>query len=504
MSAPEHNGKVYIETVGCQMNMLDSELVVAELRKQGFSLTNDVKDADTILFNTCSVRDHAEHKIYSQLGRLKFSKRARPNQVIGVMGCMAQKDQELIFNRAPHVDLVVGTGQLKEIPRLIDEARSDRGRRMAVSLDRKEGSRTEVASSFESYDPARDPTMRPTPFQAFVRIMIGCDKFCTYCVVPMTRGPEQSRPPREIAHEVKLLAQQGVKEITLLGQTVNSYKVTQDGKLFRLSDLLELIHDTDGILRIKFVTNYPRDMTDDLLQAVRDMPKVAQYLHVPAQSGCDEILKRMKRGYTVSEYREMHARIREALPTAAVSSDFIVGMCGETDESYQKSLDLIRECRFKNSFIFKYSPRPGTKAIDLWADDVPEKVKRHRNNEMLDLQNRISEEDNANLIGSTFEVLVEGISKSARKAQAAEGLDDSFVPQSSVAEPAVGPTQLVGRTRCDRIVVFDGNPRLAGSLAEISIHDCTATTLMGNIVTHEPEHRSYVLPVVVSAHQHQS
>lgn len=268
MTAPEHNGKLYIETVGCQMNMLDSELVVAELRQQGFSLTDDVKDADTILFNTCSVRDHAEHKIYSQLGRLKFSKRARPNQVIGVLGCMAQKDQELIFNRAPHVDLVVGTGQLKEIPRLIDEARTERGRRMAVSLDRKEGSRTEVASSFESYDPSRDPTMRPTPFQAFVRIMIGCDKFCTYCVVPMTRGPEQSRPPREIAHEVKLLAQQGVKEVTLLGQTVNSYKVTQDGKLFRLSDLLELIHDTDGILRIKFVTNYPRDMSDDLLQAV--------------------------------------------------------------------------------------------------------------------------------------------------------------------------------------------------------------------------------------------
>lgn len=207
-------------------------------------------------------------------------------------------------------------------------------------------------------------------------------------------------------------------------------------------------------------------MSDDLLQAVRDLPKVAQYLHVPAQSGCDEILKRMKRGYTVSEYREMHERIRDALPTAAVSSDFIVGMCGETDESYQKSLDLIRECRFKNSFIFKYSPRPGTKAIDLWQDDVPEEVKRHRNHEMLDLQNRISEEDNANLIGSTFEVLVEGISKSARKAQANEGAGDAFVPQSPEVEPVTGPTQLVGRTRCDRIVVFDGNPRLAGNLAK--------------------------------------
>ena len=496
----DHNGKLYIETVGCQMNMLDSELVVAELRQQGFSLTNDVKEADTILFNTCSVRDHAEHKIYSQLGRLKFSKRARPNQVIGVMGCMAQKDQELIFNRAPHVDLVVGTGQLKEIPRLIDEARHQRGRRMAVSLDRKEGSRAEVAGSFESYDPARDPTMRPSPYQAFVRIMIGCDKFCTYCVVPMTRGPEQSRPPREIAHEVKLLAGQGVKEVTLLGQTVNSYKVTQDGKLFRLSDLLELIHDTPGIDRIKFVTNYPRDMTDDLLYAVRDLPKVAQYLHVPAQSGCDEMLKRMKRGYTVGEYRDMHARIRETLPSCAISSDFIVGMCGESESSYQKSLDLIRECRFKNSFIFKYSPRPGTKAIDLWADDVPDDVKRHRNNEMLSLQNRISEEDNAELIGSTFQVLVEGISKSARKAQAAEGNDDSFLPSDAISdltpEPS-GPIQLVGRTRCDRIVVFNGNPRLAGSLVDVTVSDCSATTLMGSIVTLEQQHCETSLPIVL-------
>jgi tRNA-2-methylthio-N6-dimethylallyladenosine synthase len=503
-SQPEHNGKLYIETVGCQMNMLDSELVVAALRQQGYSLTNDVKDADTLLFNTCSVRDHAEHKIYSQLGRLKFSKRARPNQVIGVLGCMAQKDQELIFQRAPHVDMVVGTGQLKEIPRLIAEARSDRGRRMAVSLDRSEGSRTEVANSFESYDPARDPEMRPTPFQAFVRIMIGCDKFCTYCVVPMTRGPEQSRPPREIAHEVRLLATQGVKEVTLLGQTVNSYKYTQDGRLFRMSDLLELIHDTPEIERIKFVTNYPRDMTDDLLQAVRDLPKVAQYLHVPAQSGCDEILKRMKRGYTVEQYREMHGRIRAKLPQCAVSSDFIVGFCGESDGSYQKSLDLIRECRFKNSFIFKYSPRPGTKADDLWADDVPEAVKRHRNNEMLDLQNRISEEDNAELIGSTFEVLVEGISKATRKEQASEGTDASYVPtrrntdvlDDTALDDTARHAQLVGRSRCDRIVVFDGNPRLAGSLVQVAVQDCTATTLIGSIVTHEHQHANAPLPIL--------
>ncbi len=479
----EHNGKLYIETVGCQMNMLDSELVVAALRQQQLELTDDMYEADTVLFNTCSVREHAEHKIYSQLGRLKFNKRKHPQQVIGVIGCMAQKDQELIFQKAPHVDLIVGTGQLGEIPKMITEARATRARAIAVSLGRKEGSRDEVASSFESYDPLRDPEMRPSPYQAFVRIMIGCDKFCTYCVVPMTRGPEQSRPPSHIRTEVQTLARQGVKEVTLLGQTVNSYKVTENGRTYRLSDLLAFIHDVEGIERIKFVTNFPKDMTDDLLQAVRDLPKVCRYLHVPAQSGCDEMLKRMKRGYTVDDYREMMHRIRATMPKCAVSSDFIVGFCGESEESFQKSMDLIREFRFKNSFIFKYSPRPFTKANELWEDDIPEDVKRRRNNEMLDLQNEISEEDNAEFIGTSVEVLVEGPSKSEEKGkiESSDGLK----------------RQLVGRTTCDRIVVFEGNPRLAGSIVEIDVFDCTQTTLIGSIVTRHKTHGMQLeLPVI--------
>jgi tRNA-2-methylthio-N6-dimethylallyladenosine synthase len=478
----DHNRKLFIETVGCQMNMLDSELVVAALRKQGYELTGDVQDADTILFNTCSVREHAEHKIYSALGRLKFAKNARPGRVIGVLGCMAQKDQELIFQRAPHVDLVVGTGQLAEVPRLIDEARSDRHRSLAVSLDRRDGTRTTVAESFQSYDPLREPAMRPSPYQAFVRIMIGCDKFCTYCVVPMTRGPEQGRPPRDILHEVRVLADQGVKEITFLGQTVNSYKHQQDGRTWRLADLLHAAHEVPGIERLKFVTNYPRDMTDDLLQAIRDLPKVARYLHVPAQHGCDEVLKRMKRGYTVDQYREMFARVREALPDCAVSSDFIVGFCGETEEAHQRSLDLIRECRFKNSFIFKYSPRPGTKAYDNLADDIPEDVKRRRNAEMLTLQNQISAEDNAAFIGRAVQVLVEGYSETQKK----QGLD------------APGPKQLTGRSMCDRIIAFEGNPRLTGTLVDVEIHDVTPTTLIGQIVTRAVQHGSGdLLPILV-------
>lgn len=512
-----HNGKLFIETVGCQMNVLDSELVVAALRKEGYELTASPRDADTVLFNTCSVRELAEHKIYSRLGKLKYAKRDRPELVIGVMGCMAQKDQDLIFKKAPHVDLVVGTGQLQEIPKLVADCREDGERRTALSLHRKEGSRDTVSASFQSYDPLREPEMRPSPFQAYVRITIGCDKFCSYCVVPMTRGPEQSRSPSEIKRECEILADQGVKEVTLLGQTVNSYEQIEDGKQHRLSDLLERIHPIAGIERIKFVTNYPKDMTNDLLDAVRDLPKVTSYLHVPAQSGCNDVLKLMKRGYTVEDYREMMGRIRERVPGCSVSSDFIVGHPGETEASFEKSMDLVRDCRFKNSFVFKYSPRPGTKAHERLPDDIPEVEKKRRNNLMLDLQNRISEEDNAEFIGERVKVLVEGPSKKAQSAmeepvvggygrtspagglvQLGGAADSSGQPSAVSARPAEsGPLQLVGRTTCDRIAVFDANPRLAGTVVDVEIDDCTATTLVGHIVTREVQHgSSELLPIL--------
>jgi len=503
-----HNGELYIETVGCQMNVLDSELVVAALRKDGYKLSQEMSGADTLLFNTCSVREHAEHKIYSQLGRLKYAKRSRPHLVVGVIGCMAQKDRELIFKRAPHVDLIVGTGQLAEIPRLISEARKTRHRSVTVSLDRKEGSHHTVSESFQSYDPLRDPQMRPSPYQAFVRIMIGCDKFCTYCVVPTTRGPEQSRAPSQIVKEVGVLTDQGVKEVTLLGQTVNSYRHTEDTKQYRLGDLLEQVHEVPGIERIKFVTNYPRDMSDDLLTTMRDLPKVARYLHVPLQSGCDDVLKQMKRGYTVEQYREMMSRILEILPECAVSSDFIVGHPGETEQAFERSMDAIREFRFKNSFIFKYSPRPGTKAFELYTDEIPEKVKRRRNNEMLDLQNSISEEDNAGFIGTQVEVLVEGPSKAALKLQSSADPDTPELELAETTESAgenestsrtepVSRTQLVGRTQCDRIVVFEGNQRLIGSLARVSVVDGTATTLIGTVITGEYRHGpAQLLPIL--------
>jgi tRNA-2-methylthio-N6-dimethylallyladenosine synthase len=313
--------------------------------------------------------------------------------------------------------------------------------------------------------------MRPTPYQAFVRIMIGCDKFCTYCIVPSVRGPEQSRPAGQIEREVRQLAAEGCKEVTLLGQTVNSYKHAEGGQTSRLADLLYRIHDIEGLERIKFVTNYPKDMTGDLLAAVRDLPKCAHYLHVPVQSGSDAVLARMKRGYTVGQYREMLSRVRETIPDAAVTSDFIVGFCGETEEDYQQSVELLRESRFKNSFIFKYSPRPGTKGYDLYADDVPEEIKRRRNNELLAVQNAISEEDNQPFIGRTVEVLVEGPSKTARKREHDE-------------EHHNGHTlQLTGRTMCDRIAVFEGTRRQIGEILPITIDAANAFTLFGSVVT---------------------
>ena len=458
--------RLYIETVGCQMNVLDSEMVVAALRKHGYELTGDPHEADTLLYNTCSVREHAEEKTYSSLGKLKRLKQAHPEKVVGVLGCMAQKDQRSIFERAPYVDLIVGPGQLQTIPELIAAARRGDGRQVAVGLGRRQGSLDKIKRSHETFDPLRDPQMRPTPFQAYLRIQIGCDKFCTYCVVPMTRGPEQGRPPGLIYDEARVLADQGCREITLLGQTVNSYRYREDGKTTTLAGLLGQLHDIAGIERLKFVTNYPRDMTDELLDAVRDLPKVSPYLHVPAQSGSDHVLRRMKRGYSVTEYREMMDRIWQRVPDAAVSSDFIVGFCGETESDFQQTVELVRECRFKNSFIFKYSQREGTRGAERLADDVPVEVKRRRNNELLAIQNEISEQDNDRFLGRTVQVLVEGPSKLALK--------------SNESGPVM---QLMGRTHCDRIVVYEGNRRQIGQLLPVAIYDATAHTLFGNVVT---------------------
>jgi tRNA-2-methylthio-N6-dimethylallyladenosine synthase len=385
----------YIETVGCQMNVLDSELACSALLRAGLQQTHKPADADVILFNTCSVRQHAEDKVYSALGRLKNWKRAKPYSVLGVLGCMAQKDQQLIFRRAPHVDFVLGPGRLDTLTETVYQLLDDKSTHLAtspkkvyVSLPCTENPHADVLESYRLYNP--DRTIQNTASPSLVRIMFGCNQFCSYCIVPFVRGPEQSRLPQDIVNEVQHLAMQGVTKITLIGQTVNSYRYQEGEKQTRLAELLYQLSDITDVEQIDFVTNYPLGIDVDLLQAVRDLPKVSKHLHIPAQSGSDSVLKRMNRHYTAAQYREMTDRIYGTIPGATLTSDFIVGFCGETDDDFEQTVELVKYCRFRNSFIFKYSPRPGTKAAKLYTDDVPEEVKKFRNNRLLEIQIEIS------------------------------------------------------------------------------------------------------------------
>lgn len=487
--------KVYLETMGCQMNVLDSELVLGRLRALGYESTDDMTSADLVLINTCSVRDHAEQKALSRLGSLRKPKQRRPDMIVGVIGCMAERDPEGISAKMPHVDLLCGPGELNKIPALIEEVRVNRVRAIALSQGQSRKStplqRALEYDSVEALDLSRDPApgqvgpasqpvvgpaSQPVSVpQSYIRVQRGCDKFCTFCVVPFTRGPERSRPPSQIIDEAKMLADRGAKEVTLLGQTVNSYVHQENGRPVRFAQLLARVADVPGIKRVRFVTSYPGDFTDDIFEAMRDVPEVCEYLHIPVQSGSDAVLKRMRRQYTVGKYVELIDRGREYVPGLAIASDFIVGFCGETEEDHKASLRLIERCRFKNIFVFKYSERPDTVAAKRDVDDIPDDVKRRRNGELLACQERISAAANRELIGMTSSVLVEGYSKAALKAQEAEQTRGEEVSWRR-------SDQLIGRTRTDQIVVFPGEPGHIGHRAEIRITATTALTLHGEII----------------------
>ncbi len=470
---------VYLETMGCQMNVLDSELVLGQLRSLGYNPTKDMTGADVVLINTCSVREHAEQKVLSRLGALKKPKQAKQNMVVGVIGCMAERDPDGIFAKMPHVDLVCGPGELNKIPALIEDIQAGRHRAIALaqSLSRKSTplQRALEYDSVEALDLAREPAPGESVLQSYIRVQRGCDKFCTFCVVPFTRGPERSRPASHIIDEAKMLADRGAKEITLLGQTVNSYVSQDNGREVRFAELLKRVSAVSGIERVRFVTNYPGDFTDDILQAMRDIPQVCEYLHIPVQSGSDAVLKRMRRQYSAAQYVELIDRARDYVPGIAIASDFIVGFCGETEPDHEVTLKLIERCRFKNIFVFKYSPRPGTVAHKREADDVAENIKRRRNMELLSLQEGIASSANQRLIGSTVEVLVEGFSKAALKAQEAEQTRGEEVGWRR-------SDQLVGRTRTDQIVVFPGPPKAIGSFVAVRVTAATALTLHGALV----------------------
>lgn len=450
---------VYVETMGCQMNKLDSELVIGDLTRRGYRLTEEIDQAGVIIFNTCSVRQHAEDKVISKISQLRKRHKSQPELVLAIIGCMAQRMGQDLQKNHPHVAIVCGPSQIHQLGELIEHAQQHHQPLVALNDDA-------AAAGLEDLDTAHPITDSQRPFMAFVRIMRGCNNFCSYCVVPHVRGREYSRPLAHIVAEARQLVQTGVKEINLLGQAVNFYHYTEGDRTYRLADVLEAIHDLDDLERIRFVTNYPRDFDDRLLKTMADLPKVCEYLHICAQSGSDRILKAMNRHYTAGEYLALIERARSFMPDLTVAGDFIVGFCGETEEDFAATQDLMRKMHYKNCYIFKYSPRPGTYAAQHLPDDVPEDVKQRRNQDLLELQNQISWQDNQRLIGQQVEIMVEGPSKN---------------PHLDKAQDAPCLPQLIGRTRGDQIVVFNGPETLIGQLVHLRIQRASALTLFGQI-----------------------
>ncbi len=543
--------RVYLETFGCQMNELDSELVAGQLTALGYSFTTDSDEADIVLYNTCSVRERAEQKVWSRLGALKGEKSERPDLVVGVLGCMAERDGTDLMKRMPVVDLMCGPAELDKLPELLDNAVRTRaslmsddpdlaGQRSAKvaalqgSASRRSATLAAAEDRLEMLDLSRavSPTTDDAKRSAYVRITRGCNKFCTYCVVPHTRGAEIHRPPEHIIDECKKLADAGVIEITLLGQTVNHYRfehgaaVTVDGvtqpqkgrtykgshhrdafageRTTTFADLLRRIHDeVPAIQRLRFVTSYPRDFGDDVLEVIRDHPRLCRYLHVPAQSGSNRILKMMNRGYTIEEYDEFIARARAILDQPEIgrplmlSGDIIVGFPTETDEDFELTKQMLVRSRCKNQFIFKYSPRPGTVAYDRIPDDVPDEVKRRRNNELLAMQTEISDSIGREQVGRRFSVFVEGLSRSEMKKRGSDvkpgtgmisitvgGRDPSAVATLDLPETDQ-PVQLSGRTDSDLIVFFEAPSARAktmlGSIVEVEITGADRLALRGDL-----------------------
>ncbi len=448
MTAKSETKKVYIRTFGCQMNEYDSAKMADVLNaSEGLVPTDSPDDADVILFNTCSVREKAQEKVFHELGRVRQLKQANPNLIIGVGGCVASQEGDAIVARAPFVDVVFGPQTLHRLPELIAR--------------RRESGRAEVDVSFpeiEKFDSL--PQSRSEGASAFVSVMEGCSKFCTYCIVPFTRGDEVSRPLDDVIAEVRRLTQQGVREFNLLGQNVNAYAGQMaDGDTADLAYLIETLAELPDVERVRYTTSHPRELTQRLIDLYPRVPKLVSHLHLPVQSGSDRVLAAMKRGYTVLEYKSIIRKLRAARPGISISTDFIVGFPGETEDDFEKTMKLIDEVGFDASFSFIFSPRPGTPAAEM-SDDTPAELKTAR---LMRLQKRIEELAFAvseSMVGSVQRVLVEGKSKK-------------------------NEYELAGRTDNNRIVNFAGSPRLIGSFTDVRITSALPHSLRGEVVTHE-------------------
>jgi len=432
--------KIYIETYGCQMNLADTEIVLGILNNKGYSVTQTADDADVVLLNTCSIRENAEQRIYGRLGRFKNLKESKPDLVVGILGCMAERLRKDLVEKKSIVDLVVGPDEYRRLPELIDVAyNGDKG--IGVKLSRTE--------TYDDIAPHREDGL-----QAWISVMRGCDKFCTFCVVPFTRGRERSRTLTSIVDEIKELSKRGFKEVTLLGQNVNSY--LDNSKDF--SDLLAACAEVDRSLRIRFTTSHPQDLSDKLLYTIAENSNICNYIHLPVQSGSDRILELMNRTYTIDHYLNLIEKARKIIPGVSFSTDIISGFPTETYEDHVKTLDVLRLVRYDGAYMFKYSPREGTKAFRM-EDDVDEKTKSKRLQEIIDLQQQISYEINQELIGTEETVLVERLSKKS----------DQF---------------FAGRTDTNKVVIF---PKIdiveVGSYVKVKIIRATQATLFGDFVS---------------------
>ena len=439
------NGKrLYVETYGCQMNVGDSEILVSIMQDEGYRYTEDIAQADVILVNTCSIRDNAEQRIWGRLREFHRYKRARKGLVVGIVGCMAERLREELFERETVVDVVAGPDSYRELPRLVAAAAAG-GHGVNVQLSQE-----------ETYGDIRPVRLDRNGVSAFISIMRGCNNFCSYCVVPYTRGRERSRDPQTILREAQELFSAGYREVSLLGQNVNSYRWKEGtAEAVDFPALVERVAGISPLLRVRFATSHPKDLSDRLIEVMASYPNICRAVHLPAQSGSDRMLAAMNRKYTRTWYLERVAAIRRRMPDCAVTTDLIAGFCGETAEDHAQTLSLMREVGYDSAYMFKYSQRPGTLASRTMTDDVSEEVKTARLNEIIALQNELSTASNERDMGNVFEVLVEGLSRRSSE-------------------------QLCGRTSQNKMVVFDRTGETApGDYVRVRITGCTSATLFG-------------------------
>jgi tRNA-2-methylthio-N6-dimethylallyladenosine synthase len=451
---PANGRKLYIESYGCQMNFSDSEIVASILQKEGFSTTRNVEEADVVMLNTCSIRDKAEQTVRNRLQHFKKQKETNPGMVVGVLGCMAERMKETLLEEEKLVDLVVGPDAYRDLPNLIHEV--DGGQK-AVNV---------LLSREETYADISPVKLGGNGVSAFISIMRGCDNMCSFCVVPFTRGRERSRNPLSIIAEARQLVEEGYREVTLLGQNVDSYRwnVTKKGEIVdpeipttNFAQLLEMVALVSPELRVRFSTSHPKDMTDDVLETMAKYENICEYIHLPIQSGNNEVLHRMNRGYTREWYLDRIKAIRHYMPNCAISTDIITGFCGETEEQHQDTLRLMEEVKYDFAYMFFYSERPKTLAERKYEDDVPEEIKKRRLQEVINIQNANSLAANKKAVGKVFKVLIEGPSKKS----------DDF---------------LCGRNSQNAMIVFPKEDFVKGQYVNVLVEDCTTATLLGKAV----------------------